>query len=431
MNQNWTLAWDDYKDLKIDDIKVKDILENLSKFMERIDRNKPQYALSKYIYDVFNDMVDGKPDQIPPLISPYRILLHSRFVFELQDSIFKSLFEILAYLCLVGRLSDERLKDLVKVLSTYSLSENAPYNRLIELSKTITSTKIDSEEVKWNETFEKFKDELSFFSRSTFLDLQAQIGNLLLTATDQLNARVIENTSNLKITEQFVQLTQAFRKLIGEKEMDSKRTFNILLFFAASLILVPLLTLTLGLGQVTQSIETKTDSELAQIKVTKTAQNDEKGSPKSKNVDAASSSATEGQKANISSSSGSLVAQPIKKNEFKERLPETYSYLSYLIRLLPVFAIEFLLLYFFRLTYTEYRSINAQITQLEMRNALCQFIQAYQDFVEQQGKETDKTGLEKFATLVFSGLAIDPASVPTAFDGIEQLSKLFESARKK
>lgn len=105
---------------------------------------------------------------------------------------------------------------------------------------------------------------------------------------------------------------------------------------------------------------------------------------------------------------------------------------------LPITACEFFLLYYQRLVFQEYKSLKAQIAQLEIRSAACQFIENYRKFAvehpvskTEDGKETtSRFNLEKFESLIFGGIAVDPTAVPTVFDGVEQLGKLIEAVKK-
>jgi hypothetical protein len=88
---------------------------------------------------------------------------------------------------------------------------------------------------------------------------------------------------------------------------------------------------------------------------------------------------------------------------------------------LPLIGI---LLYFFRLSYTEYKSLSAVLLQLEHRQSICAFIQNYSEFTGQKNK------LDKFEALIFGGITPDPGAVPSTFDGIDQFAKMLEAMKK-
>ncbi|MDO9221069.1 MAG: hypothetical protein Q7T90_08585, partial [Thiobacillus sp.] len=91
-------------------------------------------------------------------------------------------------------------------------------------------------------------------------------------------------------------------------------------------------------------------------------------------------------------------------------------------------TLEVILVYFFRVVLAHFRSLKAQLLQLDLRTALCQFIQSYADYAGKIKKQ-DASALEKFESLVFSGLLSNEESLPSTFDGTEQLTKLVKSLR--
>jgi len=101
---------------------------------------------------------------------------------------------------------------------------------------------------------------------------------------------------------------------------------------------------------------------------------------------------------------------------------------SALLYALPLVTIELMLLYFFRVALRNDYSLKAQLLQLEVRLAVCTFVQKYAEFAQ---KFKDKEGkmLEKFESLVFSGITADIQNIPSQFDGIEQLASLLKGAR--
>lgn len=91
-------------------------------------------------------------------------------------------------------------------------------------------------------------------------------------------------------------------------------------------------------------------------------------------------------------------------------------------------TLEVILVYFFRIVLSHFRSLNAQLLQLDLRAALCKFIQAYATY-SGPIKKQDASALEKFESLIFSGLIANEDSLPSTFDGTEQLGKLVKSMR--
>ncbi|VXA81082.1 MULTISPECIES: hypothetical protein [Aeromonas] len=99
-----------------------------------------------------------------------------------------------------------------------------------------------------------------------------------------------------------------------------------------------------------------------------------------------------------------------------------------LFKLIPLVSIEFILIYFFRIVLVNYRSTKAQIMQIELRQTLCQFIQSYADYASEI-KAKDASSLEKFESLIFSGILADAEKLPSTFDGIEQIGTMLKNLR--
>lgn len=101
------------------------------------------------------------------------------------------------------------------------------------------------------------------------------------------------------------------------------------------------------------------------------------------------------------------------------------------LSLLPaVLALELILIYFFRISLGQYKSVKAQILQLDLRISLCKFIEDYTDHIGKL-KEGNKNALQKFESLIFSGLMTDGEKIPSVLDGVEQLANLIRSVQGK
>ena len=102
--------------------------------------------------------------------------------------------------------------------------------------------------------------------------------------------------------------------------------------------------------------------------------------------------------------------------------------IDHLMAILPIISIEIILIYFFRIILLNHRSVKAQIMQLELRQALCQFIQSYADYASKI-KIKDAKALEKFENLIFSGILSNPEKLPSTFDGMDQISEFMKNTR--
>jgi len=102
--------------------------------------------------------------------------------------------------------------------------------------------------------------------------------------------------------------------------------------------------------------------------------------------------------------------------------------LDHLFVIIPLISVEIIMIYFFRVILQNLTSVRAQKMQIELRQTLCQFIQSYAEYSEKMKKQ-DKTALEKFENLIFSGILADPEKLPSTFDGIDQIGNLVKSLK--
>lgn len=110
---------------------------------------------------------------------------------------------------------------------------------------------------------------------------------------------------------------------------------------------------------------------------------------------------------------------------FREKL---FKQTEPLLTLPTILALEVILIYFFRVVLSQFRSVKAQLLQIDLRVSLCQFIESYADYVGKLRKN-DSTALNKFEALIFSGLVTEEAGIPSTFDGAEQIASLIRSVR--
>ena len=109
-----------------------------------------------------------------------------------------------------------------------------------------------------------------------------------------------------------------------------------------------------------------------------------------------------------------------------EILNNKFDLLKYAI--FPTLTLQIVLVYFFRVALFNYKSVKAQLLQLELRKTLCQFIQSYSTYAKEM-KTTDSSSLEKFENLIFSGIIANEENLPSTFDGLEQLGKIIQSLK--
>lgn len=125
-----------------------------------------------------------------------------------------------------------------------------------------------------------------------------------------------------------------------------------------------------------------------------------------------------------------MLALPVVQINFViEKLAEIDKHRSILVYSLPtIIAVEIILLYFFRVILAQFRSVKAQLLQVDLRISLCQFIESYAEYVSKL-REKDSAALSRFEALIFSGLVAEESGIPSTFDGVEQVANLIRSLR--
>ncbi len=105
--------------------------------------------------------------------------------------------------------------------------------------------------------------------------------------------------------------------------------------------------------------------------------------------------------------------------------------LNYVIKIVPFISLEIILIYFFRVILQNYKSVKAQVLQIELRRTLCQFIESYTDYSNDVKGDKETNPLDKFENLIFSGIISDSENLPSTFDGMDQITKLLTSLKGK
>jgi hypothetical protein len=124
-----------------------------------------------------------------------------------------------------------------------------------------------------------------------------------------------------------------------------------------------------------------------------------------------------------------LALPALQVNFVVDRLADIEKYKTTLVYALPaLLTLEIVLLYFFRVVLSQFRSVKAQLLQIDLRISLCQFIESYAEYVSKL-RETDSAALNKFEALIFSGLVAEESGIPSTFDGVEQVANLIRSIR--
>ena len=90
----------------------------------------------------------------------------------------------------------------------------------------------------------------------------------------------------------------------------------------------------------------------------------------------------------------------------------------------------FILLYFFKISLSNIKSLKSQILQIDLRLTLCQFIHNYNtDTIDLRTKEMQES-FNKFESVIFAPIVATEDQMPATFDGLEQLTGILGSFNK-
>ncbi|HFZ1932874.1 hypothetical protein I5N09_09995 [Serratia marcescens] len=101
-----------------------------------------------------------------------------------------------------------------------------------------------------------------------------------------------------------------------------------------------------------------------------------------------------------------------------------------LVSAIPATSLLLILIYFFRIALQDYRSIKAQINQIELRKSLCMFIQGYVKYAKEM-KTSDNSTLDKFENIIFSNIVMSDEKLPSTFDGLDSIASIVKEIKGK
>ncbi|WP_199506690.1 MULTISPECIES: hypothetical protein [unclassified Psychrobacter] len=88
------------------------------------------------------------------------------------------------------------------------------------------------------------------------------------------------------------------------------------------------------------------------------------------------------------------------------------------------------ILYFFRISLSNIKSIRSQILQIDLRITLCQFIHNYN--LDTEGlREGMKESFDNFEKVIFAPIVANEDQMPNTFDGLDQITNLLSSITNK
>ena len=93
-----------------------------------------------------------------------------------------------------------------------------------------------------------------------------------------------------------------------------------------------------------------------------------------------------------------------------------------------IIGIEVVALYFFRIALRNYQIARSQITSLQLRSAICAFIEGYLEFRARQGKDSTNV-LSGFEQLIFAALPDTQDGLPPTIEGLSQVAEIVRASR--
>ncbi|HGM5807793.1 TPA: hypothetical protein ACKP33_004077 [Serratia marcescens] len=102
---------------------------------------------------------------------------------------------------------------------------------------------------------------------------------------------------------------------------------------------------------------------------------------------------------------------------------------SVIFLIFPFLTIELVLIYFFRLSYLEAKSIRTQLIQIELRLSLCASIENYVEF-RKNNIEAGSKVFDIFDSLIFSPIQVNDNNIPSMFDGVDAIADLANKVMK-
>lgn len=89
-------------------------------------------------------------------------------------------------------------------------------------------------------------------------------------------------------------------------------------------------------------------------------------------------------------------------------------------------AVEVILIYYFRLIHSRWVALKSQISQLELRHAMCAFVHDYAE----KSKDLNRDTLAKFENMIFSEVSQDNSPAPSLYDAADSIAKLLTAWKK-
>lgn len=113
---------------------------------------------------------------------------------------------------------------------------------------------------------------------------------------------------------------------------------------------------------------------------------------------------------------------------FLGKIPTVLSELGVSLVSTAVFsiAVEVILIYYFRIAHHRWAVIKSQIAQLELRHAMCAFVQDYAE----KSKDLERSTLAKFENMIFADVMQDSSTPPSVYEAVESIAKVLAAWKR-
>lgn len=101
-----------------------------------------------------------------------------------------------------------------------------------------------------------------------------------------------------------------------------------------------------------------------------------------------------------------------------------------IVTTISAILVVFIILYFFRITLINIKSVKSQILQIDLRLTLCQFIHNYETDTTKLRSKDMKESFDRFESVIFAPIVATEDQMPATFDGLEQLTGIIGSFNK-
>lgn len=315
---------------------------------------------------------------------------------------------ILAQIFLEHYILTGRLEDSAPVLVINNVLNNLQHGKFsfhsVSLMPVVTRNMLQLDYERMSENVEKETSGLDQLSRDVSSNVNKNIEELL--KSNEALKQYQERFNNLRSEINFTLLGKAFTDFIANKKKEKMKLYALLAFLSILILYIPFKLFEYSLN----------NNDWYKPGVSLVAkENGLKG-----NKAPAIATADKGQSAKKENNAATLSSDEEHKINWNYIIARLFV-------IFPVAVAELILIFYFKIVLGHFNSTGAQLLQLEMRLAVCQFIENFVKFK----KDTNVDDLDKFESLIFSNLMPSADQIPPTFDGLEQLGKVLGELKAK